>query len=639
MKKHSKILSIILAIVMVLTMSAMAFAEEESSTAAPQQVTKSITINDKQQDMNYTAYQIFAGRITSGDDGVELADIEWGNGVNGTDLLSALKADATIGADFANCNDATAVANVLSGKANVQNGVIKDLGGKYDVSTANAAFLDAFAKVVAAKLAGNGTASAAGTEAAEGTYNHVISDLPQGYYIVKSSKAPQSSALNDNEAETLYILQLLDEDITIKAKTDTPTIEKKIVENKGKENEYLTDYNTAGIGETVDYQITVHIPDMASFTKYKLVVKDHLSKGLTYINSSLAIKVGDTTIAQGPDNENYEPNVRTNSTDSHATGEYEDSTSIEIVFGKESTGFLKGTDFADYQGQDMVITYQAYVNEFAKIGTVGNPNEVKLEYSNNPESTTDTTETPWDVVRTFLTRVELTKVELNDETKTLKDAEFKLESVDNAYSIVYKVEYNPDGTVKSIATSKDTAKSYNATVTTDANGHAVFTGLPAGRYKFSEVKAPAGYNLMNPNEVLFTINCNIDATENGQTVQKNVATDAIDDGMTHQTSTIDAEGHVTVTGQTDEGNTACTWSVTDISKDAQGKDLLTFTPATADDGSVGLFAFTVKDAKGSTLPSTGGMGTTILYIVGAVLVVAAAILLITKKRMAAAKNQ
>ena len=43
----------------------------------------------------------------------------------------------------------------------------------------------------------------------------------------------------------------------------------------------------------------------------------------------------------------------------------------------------------------------------------------------------------------------------------------------------------------------------------------------------------------------------------------------------------------------------------------------------------------VRNSKGSTLPSTGGIGTTIFYVIGGVLVLAAIVLLITKKRMSA----
>ena len=41
----------------------------------------------------------------------------------------------------------------------------------------------------------------------------------------------------------------------------------------------------------------------------------------------------------------------------------------------------------------------------------------------------------------------------------------------------------------------------------------------------------------------------------------------------------------------------------------------------------------VLNQSGTELPSTGGIGTTIFYIVGGVLVVGAVVLLVTKKRM------
>lgn len=47
----------------------------------------------------------------------------------------------------------------------------------------------------------------------------------------------------------------------------------------------------------------------------------------------------------------------------------------------------------------------------------------------------------------------------------------------------------------------------------------------------------------------------------------------------------------------------------------------------------GVFDATIVNKKGATLPSTGGMGTTIFYVIGAILVIGAGILLITKRRM------
>ena len=41
----------------------------------------------------------------------------------------------------------------------------------------------------------------------------------------------------------------------------------------------------------------------------------------------------------------------------------------------------------------------------------------------------------------------------------------------------------------------------------------------------------------------------------------------------------------------------------------------------------------VNNQSGTELPSTGGIGTTIFYVVGAILVVGAGVLLVVKKRM------
>ena len=45
----------------------------------------------------------------------------------------------------------------------------------------------------------------------------------------------------------------------------------------------------------------------------------------------------------------------------------------------------------------------------------------------------------------------------------------------------------------------------------------------------------------------------------------------------------------------------------------------------------------VVNKSGSTLPSTGGMGTTLFYVVGGLLVAVAVVLLVTKKKMSADK--
>ena len=112
---------------------------------------------------------------------------------------------------------------------------------------------------------------------------------------------------------------------------------------------------------------------------------------------------------------------------------------------------------------------------------------------------------------------------------------------------------------------------------TDANGAIYLKGLDAGIYYLEETKTNDGYNLLDT-PVQVTINPTYTVTDDDCSVTVKYEVDGMDQG----------------------------------------------TSAT-----VG-----VRNSKGSTLPSTGGIGTTIFYIAGAVLVLSAGMVLITKKRLA-----
>lgn len=110
-------------------------------------------------------------------------------------------------------------------------------------------------------------------------------------------------------------------------------------------------------------------------------------------------------------------------------------------------------------------------------------------------------------------------------------------------------------------------------VKTDAKGHAKFTGLDSGTYNLEEVEAPAGYNKLT------------------------------EDVVVNITVTYDAEGKITSTSVESTG-----------------------------DGQY-IHTENIDNKKGSLLPSTGGIGTTIFYIVGAIIVIGAGVILVVKKRM------
>ena len=236
------------------------------------------------------------------------------------------------------------------------------------------------------------------------------------------------------------------------------------------------------------------------------------------------------------------------------------------------------------QGKYIIVEYTATLNQNAVVGLDGNPNEVYLEYSNKPDQsgsgdTDNTGNTPEDKVIVFTYELDTTKVDGQDNTKKLEGAEFKLHNADNKWAIVDS---------NSRVTGWSDTEEGGSTLTSDANGLFKVIGLDDGTYYLKETKAPAGYNLMS-SEITVVITA---TTTNGQTWTDGVASSALTNLA------------VTAAGTAGTGDT-----------------------------STGIAGITVANNKGSTLPETGGMGTTIFYVLGTILVLGAAIMLIAKKRM------
>lgn len=113
-----------------------------------------------------------------------------------------------------------------------------------------------------------------------------------------------------------------------------------------------------------------------------------------------------------------------------------------------------------------------------------------------------------------------------------------------------------------------------------------FKGLDDGNYILTETETPSEYNSIEPIE--FTVNADHTITWDG----------------TNRNQVLKS-----LTGNKVSGEITLTPNVTK-----------------------GSLTTNIKNKKGSTLPSTGGIGTTIFYVVGAILMVGAAVLLITKRR-------
>lgn len=222
----------------------------------------------------------------------------------------------------------------------------------------------------------------------------------------------------------------------------------------------------------------------------------------------------------------------------------------------------------------ITVEYTATLNTDAIIGSAGNPNTVYLEYSNNPnKSEGGNNETGNTPSDTVI-------------VFTYKTIVNKVDSEGNALTgAAFKLEK----LIKGKDGAEDTWQLVKAFTVDEKNpaSQFTFTGLDDGKYKLTETTTPEGYNTIDPIEFTVTAEHDIES---------------------------DSPALTSLSGNVTTGT-------------------LTFTS----DKSAGSLSTDVENRKGSLLPTTGGMGTTLLYIIGGVLVVGAGVLLVTRKRMGADK--
>ena len=511
MKHIKKLASLLLVLVMVFALATTAFAEE---------TTYSITINNSTAGHTYEAYQIFTGDLS----GTTLSNIVWGSGVSEAGQTAL--------------GDAAAKAETLKTEADAK----------------------AFAKAVAPYLT---TAAGSANTVTDGKY--VISGLAAGYYLVKDQ---DGSLTGDNDSYTEYIIQVVG-NVTATPKSDVPEVQKKVKDINDSTDTTKTDWQDSAdydVGDSIPFQLKATLADnVSSYTTYKVVFHDTLSKGLTYNNDA---KV-------------YIDGTETNGFTVTATVNADGTTTLTV-----SCDDVKALG----AGNSSVITveYTAKLNENAVLGSAGNPNEVYLEYSNNPnkseEGNNETGETPKDVVIVFTYKTIINKVD--SENKPLTGAAFKLE----------KLIKGKDGAAGTWTTVKEFTVDETTTSFT-------FSGLDDGQYKLTETKTPAGYNTIDP--IYFVIEATHDETADAPTL-KTLNAYLTDANGNKQTEMKDGES---------------------VNIDLGTVDL-----------TAGSITTTVVNKSGSELPSTGGIGTTIFYVLGGVLVLAAVVLLVTKKRMSGAEK-
>ena len=579
MKKMRRTWAILLALVLTVALAVPGFAAEGEY---------SITITNNQAGHTYEAYQIFAGTVASdaeqvgNETGPMLGNIIWGTGVDGVALLAALRAaDAE---KYGACTTAADVAKALGAEG------------------ATAADAAAFAEIAALHLA---VVTGTATEPVNG--NYVIANLPAGYYLVKDQ---DGSLQGEEDTATEYIVQVLG-NVTMEPKdSDIPTVEKKVSEEDYRQDDgYGTTYNDVAdwdIGDSVPFKLIGSIPDMSAYDTYEYIFTDTLSNGLT-----LQVETINVYIARNSNDEvhNYVPLTEGDNYTLTLNNVENGGGSFSIAFDD-----LKTAPYIDQGNRNFVIvTYDATLNANAEIGLPGNPNSVYLEFSNNPNGD-GLGRTNEDTVIVFTYELDGKKVDGENNDTTLPGAQFVLlNSARTTAAAIVDGKVSGWVQVHSEAAAGDITRpeSYeewverygesNVIITSGTDGVFNISGLDDGTYYLREIKAPDGYNLLDAD-----LRIDITATTaNGQEWDIFTPETALT-GLTVTTKLgEDGETHGPVDGNLETG----------------------------------AVAITVENNGGSTLPETGGIGTTIFYAAGALLVLCAGVLLFVKLRMRKAGDE
>ena len=394
-----------------------------------------------------------------------------------------------------------------------------------------------------------------------------------GLYMVDDTTA--SSSLTDDVANA-SILMAVPGSNNIRIKVDKPTQDKEVKENTTSTWNEVSDYN---IGDYVPYRITSKVPNPEKFENYTMTFTDEMSTGLTFADTvqdvteahKLKITVGGNVLTSG-----------------YTLTPSDQGQGFTLELPVKTDGTLKFTE-----GADIVIEFYGLLNESAVIGLNGNTNKSKLTYSNDPDSTS-TTDTTWDTVITFTYELDVDKIDGATE-EALPGAQFALKATSGDHTGKYAI-VNASGILVGWADAKPQADdtSNGALLIADANGQFKVVGLDDGEYSLTEIKAPAGYNSIP--DVAVEIQA---TTANGSDY-----TDELENKAENALTKLEVNVPVNGTDAIEEG-----------------------------DATTGAVNIVVENNSGAALPETGGVGTTMFYIIGAALVIGAGVVLVSRRRM------
>ena len=611
----NKVLKGLVAVAATAAMAVTGFAGASTAMAEPAATTTNITITDAAKGDEFGAYKLL-NLTTSVEGETPNQTTNYSYTVNEkyrdvlTNAINELKANTVPTAD------GTAVAakdkaiidyatnNVKENSATLATGQVtarafaEKVREKLDA--ANAFKTDG--KLDKTKADKNADASLVDSSDESKGYHAVFSDAKQGYYLIVQTKATSA----DGKTMSQVILDTHGQDATnVTVKKDTVTLTKKVQENSDGVNEDQkdkwqdgADYN---IGDYVPFKLTGTLPsDYANYTKYQYIFHDKGSNGLTFVNKTVGEK--DYAVKVYAVNNETETELKqVKSTDS----ENVQKTGYQVVSTNLDAGETFNVKFADLKSAvktdgtsanitsstKIVVKYFAQLNESAKRGATGNPNEAWLEFSNDQYNTGEgspTGNTPHDKVVVFTFDLVVNKY------KNQADANHKL---NGAGFTLYKAT-TKDGTYNKVQTGTNAQSQPTYEIFNKDSNVFRFNGLDSGYYKIVESTVPDGFT--KADDVVFSVEATYDTDK--------------DDPKLAKLEIKDADGRVISTG------TGAKFTLSGISYDGKNSENAQINTD-------------IVNKSGNKLPSTGGMGTVLLYVAGiAVFVLAGATLVMALRR-------
>ena len=304
------------------------------------------------------------------------------------------------------------------------------------------------AKKIAADLTGQSQTTADGTgETRKG--EAAFSNLELGYYLVVETKTPSKYV-----ASKPFFVSIPETVTTADGSTWNYNVSVSPKNQGIPDTDKVPDKKTVGVGDEVTYTITgptvPNYDEAYNETTLKYEITDTLSTGLTFAKDKADLKVYTTDVNS--------PLVE----DRDYTFEY-DSTANKITIS------LILSKIRDLKGEAIHVKYTVTVNENAVVGSDGTINKAEVEYTNNPDGTTDGSKKE---VKVYSFKIKINKKK--DNGSPLKGATFGLYRDAACADKIAEATSSDDGVINFGDASK----------------------LAAGTYYLKELQAPSGYSAL-----------------------------------------------------------------------------------------------------------------------------------------------